>query len=232
MLHRLTHAGATVSAKKLFLCHLEVVIVGQVCNYDGHIPDSSKISKICDWLPCKTKTEVHSFLGIAGTVCIWIKDFAVLARPLVHLTKIHVPFNWGPDEQSAMDQLKHTNLSSPAIHPIDYQSNNKVILAVNSSQIAVGYILSQIDDDGCRCPSRFGSITWNERESHYSQAKIKLYGLFRALRAIKVWIIGIKNFTVEVDAQYIKGMLNNPDIQSNASMNRWLAGIQTFNFKL
>ena len=27
-------------------------------------------------------------------------------------------------------------------------------------------------------------------------------------------------------------MLNNPDIQPNASMNRWLAGIQTFNFKL
>ena len=27
-------------------------------------------------------------------------------------------------------------------------------------------------------------------------------------------------------------MLNNPDIQPNASMNRWLAGIQTFDFKL
>ena len=27
-------------------------------------------------------------------------------------------------------------------------------------------------------------------------------------------------------------MLNNPDIQPNASMNCWLTGIQTFNFKL
>ena len=95
------------------------------------------------------KTEVHGFLGIAGTVHIWIKDFAVLAHPLVHLTKTHVPFNWGPDEQFAMDQLKHAILGSPAIHPIDYQSNNEVILAVDSSQIAVGYILSQIDDNGC-----------------------------------------------------------------------------------
>ena len=135
--------------KKLFLCHPEVVIIGQVCNYDGRIPDSSKVSKIRDWPPCEMKTEVHGFLGIAGTVHIWIKDFAVLARPLVHLTKMHVPFNWGPDEQFAMDQLKHTILGSPAIHPIDYQSNNEVILAVDSSQIAVGYILSQIDDNGC-----------------------------------------------------------------------------------
>ena len=73
---------------------------------------------------------------------------------------------------------------------------------------------------------------WNERESCYLQAKLKLYGLFRMLKAVKVWIIGVKNFTVEVDAQYIKGMLNNPDIQPNTSMNHWLAGIQTFNFKL
>ena len=73
---------------------------------------------------------------------------------------------------------------------------------------------------------------WNERESRYSQAKLEPYGLFCALKAIKVWIIGIENFTVEVDAQYIKGMLNNPDIQPNASMNCWLAGIQTFDFKL
>jgi len=232
VLYRLTHAGATVSAKKLFLCHSEVMVVGQTCNYDGRIPDNSKVSKIHNWPSCETKTEVRGFLGIAGTIRIWIKDFATLARPLVHLTKVHVPFSWGPDEQSAMDQLKLAIINSPAIRPIDYQSHNEVILAVDSSQIAVGYILSQIDDDKRRRPSRFGSITWNERESRYSQAKIELYGLFRALRAVKVWIIGVKNFTVEVDAQYIKGMLNNPDIQPNASMNRWLAGIQTFDFKL
>jgi hypothetical protein len=35
-----------------------------------------------------------------------------------------------------------------------------------------------------------------------------------------------------VDAKYIKGMLSNPDIQPNAAMNRWLAGIALFDFKL
>ena len=107
-----------------------------------------------------------------------------------------------------------------------------MVLAVDSSHIAVGYILSQVDNDTKRCPACFGSIMWNDRESCYSQAKLELYGLFRALKAIKVWIIGVKNFTVEVDAQYIKGMLNNPDIQPNVSMNCWLTSIQTFDFKL
>lgn len=62
--------------------------------------------------------------------------------------------------------------------------------------------------------------------------KIVLYGLFHALRAAKVWLIGLHTFTVEVDAKYIKGILSNPDAQPNAAMNRWLVGISHFNFQL
>ena len=39
-------------------------------------------------------------------------------------------------------------------------------------------------------------------------------------------------FHLEVDAKYIKGMLNNPDIQPNNAINRWITGILLFNFKL
>ena len=35
-----------------------------------------------------------------------------------------------------------------------------------------------------------------------------------------------------MDAQYVRGMLNNPDIQPNATINRWIATIQLFDFKL
>lgn len=44
--------------------------------------------------------------------------------------------------------------------------------------------------------------------------------------------MGLKRLTVEVDAKYIKGMINNPDIQPNATINRWIAAILTFDFKL
>ena len=232
VLHRLKHAGATVSTKKLFACRPDVIIVGQTCNYEGHIPDDTKVSKIRNWPPCQNRTEVRGFLGTAGMVWIWIKDFSAISRPLIQLTRNNVPFIWGEQEQAAMNVLKSAVVASPAIRPIDYSSSNEVILAVDSSHIAAGYILSQVDDDGKHRPAHFGSIMWNECKSWYSQAKLELYGLFRALRAVKVWIISVKNFIIEVDAQYIKGMLNNPNIQPNVSMNRWLAGIQTFNFKL
>lgn len=42
----------------------------------------------------------------------------------------------------------------------------------------------------------------------------------------------MKNLVVEVDAKYIKGMINNPDIQPSAAVNRWIAAILLFDFQL
>src|SRR5882724_5099835 len=41
-----------------------------------------------------------------------------------------------------------------------------------------------------------------------------------------------QNIRVEIDASYIKGMLNNPDIQPGAAVNRWIIGIKLFQFEL
>lgn len=141
VLHHLGHARATVSATKLFACRPEVIIVGQMCNYKGHVPDDSKVTKIHHWPSCQTKTDIHSFLSTAGTVHNWIKDFAAIVRPLMLLTKKIIPFTWGETEQILMDKLKAAVASSPVICPIDYSSANEVVLAVDSSRLAVKYVL-------------------------------------------------------------------------------------------
>ncbi len=105
-------------------------------------------------------------------------------------------------------------------------------MSVDSSYIAIGFILSQEDEEGRRRPARYGSLPINERESRYSQPKLELYGLFRALRHYRLYLIGVKALNVEVDAKYIRGMLNEPDLQPNATINRWIQGILLFDFKL
>ncbi|KIJ43125.1 hypothetical protein M422DRAFT_87911, partial [Sphaerobolus stellatus SS14] len=49
VLHRFKHAGATFSAKKLWIGMQEVNIVGHTCNYEGRIPDQARVSKISNW---------------------------------------------------------------------------------------------------------------------------------------------------------------------------------------
>ena len=48
---------------------------------------------------------------------------------------------------------------------------------------------------------------------------MELYGLFHMLKAAKIFIIRVDNLVVEVDVKYIKGMINNPDIQLNNTIN-------------
>jgi hypothetical protein len=232
ILQRYRYIGGTFNGKKLSICQPSVIIVGHKCTYEGRIPLEDKVQKVRDWPVPRTATDVRSFLGTCGLMRIFIKDFAMFARPLVQLTRKGVPFRFEDEEFHSFQYLKDAVATSQALRAIDYDHDWEVILAVDSSVIGTGFILMQKRDDNKRYPSRFGSIAWSERESRYSQAKLELYGLFRALRNIRVWIIGVRNLTVEVDAKYIKGMLNNPDFQPNATINRWIAGILLFDFKL
>src|SRR5882724_11778778 len=214
------------------VCIPEVVAVGHCCTYEGHYPEDQKVQKILDWPDCNTLTEVHSFLGVCGVIWIWVKDFAKRARPLVIITRKEMDFVWGPEQRASMEDLKQAIITAPCLQPIDYCSDHCVILAVDSSCIAMGFILLQLGAANKCYPSCFSSITWNERESCYFQAKIEIYGLWHALQAYRLYIISVKNLQVEINVSYIKGMLNNPDIQPGAAVNRWIVGIKLFQFEL
>ena len=196
------------------------------------MPDDSKIAKIWDWPSCKDISDIRGFLGMTGYMRIWIKNYSAIARPLVNLTRKGETFAWEDQHAEAMQHLKNAIINSSALISIDYTTDRPVFLAVDSSFRGVGWILSQECTDGKRRPARFGSISWNERESNYSQPKIELYGLFRALRALRLHLIGVRNLVVEMDAVLIHGMLNNPDVQPNAILNRWIVAILLFDFKL
>lgn len=232
VIHRIKEAGATFSAKKTQLCRPEVTIIGQTCTPEGRVIQDGKVQKILNWPVPTTPKEARGFMGLCGGVRIWIKNYSLLSRPITELWRKDFEFEWNERRQEAFDAMKLAVSSAPALRPIDYESDLPVILSVDTSFKAIGFILSQIDENGKRRPARYGSIPLNDRESRYSQAKLELYGLFRALRAYRLYLIGVKKLIVEVDASYIKGMLNEPDTQPNASMNRWIQGILMFDFTL
>ncbi|KAF9021554.1 hypothetical protein BDZ89DRAFT_895182, partial [Hymenopellis radicata] len=58
------------------------MLLGQTCNYDGRLPEDTSVTKITTWPPCRTVKHVRGFLGMAGTVRIWIRNFAAMSRPL------------------------------------------------------------------------------------------------------------------------------------------------------
>jgi hypothetical protein len=229
VVQRTKYCGRTYSSPKTVLCAEEITVVGHRCTPSGRLPDPSRVDKIVKWGPCQDLSEVCAFLGTIGVCHIFIANFAKRANALVNLTRKDIPFEFGPAQVVAQALL-----NSPVLQPIDYNSDLLVILAVDTSQITVGFYLCQAD---VHMPKKgnftgFGSLPLNDCEWRFSQPKLELYGLYHALHTYKMFLVGVCNLIVEVDARYIKGMLNNPDIVLSASINRWIVSILTFHFEL
>jgi hypothetical protein len=132
-------------------------------------------------------THVRGFLGTCGVLQIFIWNYASISQLLVDLTGKGVPVEWGEPQQESMQYLKDEILNPPVLRRLDYKSGHEVILAVDTSIIVVGFILFQEGEDGKHYLNhdRFGSIILTKVENHCSQVKLKLYGLFWALRAVR-----------------------------------------------
>ena len=76
ILHRVKCAGATFSGTKTQVARREVVILGQKCTPMGRLPEDKKVKKILEWPPLTTVKEVRGFLGLCGTVRIWILNYS------------------------------------------------------------------------------------------------------------------------------------------------------------
>ena len=175
--------------------------------YEGRLPDDSRVTKIKNWPVPETISDVCGFLGILGTVHIYIPRYADHAWLLSALLRKDCEFEFNDMHLAAFETLKQMACDCSTILAINYENGNEVILAISSSWYAAGWWLSQIGDDKKHYPSHYGSIMFNEQEQQYSQAKLELYGLFHALKAAKIFIIGVEDLVVEVDAKYIKGMI-------------------------
>jgi hypothetical protein len=103
------------------------------------------------------------------------------------------------------ERLKEAIIKLPCICLINYKADLMVFLVVDTSMIAVGYLLSQqaLNSPTKQYPSRFRSIILNETESSYSQSKLELYRLFHALHATCIYTIRVKDLVMEVDVKYI-----------------------------
>jgi hypothetical protein len=234
IIQRMKYSGGTFSGAKSVLCAEEFFVVGHMCSFEGRRPDTDRIGVILRWPPLKDVSEVRQFLGTVGVMRMFIRDYAALARPIQKLTRKDEEFEWGEKQVAAMEELKIAVRDAPCLKPLNYEWDSDIVLAVDTSWMAVGIQIYQTDpnDSKRRYYAKFASITLNRREAEFSQPKRELYGLKRALEAMQYWLLGCRRLVVEMDAKYIQGMLNNPGMGPNATINRWIEQILMFKFRL
>src|SRR5258708_25729672 len=141
-----------------------------------------------------------------------------------------------------MDLLKHLAMTAMPVRLLDYELGHKVkpadqrdgelglvTIHVDSSSIGVGWMIAQRLNDA-EYPIVFGLITFNECKVRYSQPKLELYGVFRALKAEHHRLHNV-HFRLIIDAGFLAQMMTTPDLP-NAAMTRWITYIQLFTFEI
>jgi hypothetical protein len=234
VVQRLKYCGGTLSGLKSIACADEFAVVGHICSYEGRKPDTDRVGVIQRWPDLKDATEVRQFLGTVGVSRMFIKDFRDVAEPLQRLLRKDIEWEWGPEQQKSFQLIKDEMAAAGNLKPLNYDWDSDIVLAVDTSYKAVGAQVYQHDpiEVKKRYYAKFMSIGLNEREARFSQPKRELYGLKRALEALQYWLLGCRHLVVETDALYLKGMLANPGMGPNATINRWIEQILMFHFKL
>jgi hypothetical protein len=234
ILQRMKYCGGTFSGKKTVVCAEAIEVLGHKCDYEGKKPTEDKIGVIMRWTKCENLRDVRSFLGVTGVLRAYIPNFGIRANELRLLLRKNNTFVWGPKQIESMEMVKEGVAKAQAIRPLDYENQGAIVLAVDSSYRGIGFYIYQEDilDPKKLYYAKFGARPLNEREARFSQPKRELFGLKEALRMNKKWLFGIRKLIVETDAKYIKGMLENPDMMPNATINRWIDEISLYQFIL
>ena len=157
-----------------FACS-ELYYLGHVINQDGKQADPDKIAAISKLAPPKTKKEVRSFLGMAGYLRRYIKDFSRIVKPLTDLTKSDVPDKasiekfWTPECQKAFEDAKIALTTAPVLAHPDFK--RPFIVECDASDYAVGAMLAQPYTDGnnrtINRPVAYASAKLNAAQAGY-----------------------------------------------------------------
>ena len=125
------------------------------------------------WPTPQNRKEVQQFLGLANYYRRFVKDFALISKPLQWLTEKNAPFEWTIGCQNAFDELRKRLVSSPVLAYPDYE--RRFILDTDASDVGIGAVLSQVSDRGSERVIAYASRSLTRPEQRYCVTRVKNY---------------------------------------------------------
>ena len=112
-------------------------------------------------MPAPTcKKQVQSFIGMINYLSKFSSQLSELAEPIRELSKVKVPFNWGPEHQSAFTMLKKEITKAPVL--AYYNPKKQTVLQTDASIKGLGACLLQDER-----PVYFASKVLTETQKGY-----------------------------------------------------------------
>ena len=223
VLDALEKANMKLNRKKCEWFKSKLKLLGFTISSEGVESDPNKVTAIRNMPPPKDVSGIRSFLGSTNYFRNLIQNYATIAEPLTKLTKKNQKFIWTNEQQDSFEALKTALTNAPVLMYPD--PNKEYNLYTDASDIALGAVLMQKDDDGHERPIQFISKKFASCQARWPCLEKEAYSILYALDRLKTYLRGAK-FTVFTDnkpcVSLFKGQIKN------AKLERWALIIMSY----
>jgi len=146
VLERLWNVGLQVNIKK---CKFRVKCTKYlrfIVSTDRIKVNPKKVKAICSWKPPYTVKGIQSFLSFYNFYRRFIRNYRVVAKPLIRLTRKDTPFIFNNNYIEAFGELKDWLISSLILYY--YNLDFKLMLEIDASDGVIVGVLLQLHPDG------------------------------------------------------------------------------------
>ena len=226
---RLRLAGLTAKPQKCQLGMSRCVYLGHVVGGGLVQPERSKVQGVESFPTPTNKKQVRCFLGMTCYYRKFIQDYASIATPLTDLTKNAAPNQvvWTDRCERSFQKLKNLLCSEPVLRSPDF--TKEFILQTDASDVGVGAVLSQLDEEGADHPVAYYSRKLLAREQKYATIEKECLAIKLATQAFRVYLLG-RPFIIQTDHRALEWL--DRLRENNAKLSRWSIALQPFKFKV
>ena len=138
-MERAHETGLCFNADKCKIRCTEILFFGHIIGSNGLRSNPRKTESIVNMDPSTSLGDLQTFLGMTQFFSRFLPNLASLAANLWNLTKQSSEFQWAPEHQSAVDNIKKAVTSPSSLQYFD--SIKSVTTEVDASQCGLGAAL-------------------------------------------------------------------------------------------
>ena len=183
---RLQEANLVVNIAKCDFVKARVQYLGYDVGHGYVTPPEAKVEAIRRFPAPTCRRELQRFLGVVGYYRRFVPGYSTLLAPLTDLLQKGRKWSWGPECVQAFERLKDTLSSRPVLQAPDF--SKPFTMAVDASQVGVGAVLLQPDEDQVQRPVSYFSKKFTAAQRNYSVIEQELLAIILALQHFEVYV--------------------------------------------
>jgi len=223
----ISETGLTLKLSKCNFFREEIDFLGFEITGSGIRPGTRKITAVSNFPVPRNVHEVRQFIGLASFFRRFVKNFAIIARPLTDLLKTRFGWKWTDEQANAFHVLKEKLVERPIMALYDVKLETE--LHTDASRFGVAGILMQRDTEGTIRPVAYYSRKTTDDEQKLHSFDLETLAVIASLQRFRVYLLGIR-FKIITDCNALRTTLTKRDLIPRVA--RWWIQLQEYDCEI